>query len=86
MLVRKIIFVGAQGTGKSTIINSVAGSIISQSKRLTDGIALTKELQHKNVGNITYCDTPGFKGYPWDEDTHRHHEKAAKAISKLLRG
>ena len=60
MHVRKIIFFGAQGKGKSTVLNSSAGSLISQSKPSADFIALTKELQHKNVGNITYCDTPGF--------------------------
>jgi len=80
MLVRKIIFVGAQRTGKTTILNSLAGSIVSQSKLPTDGITLTKELQHKNIGNITYCDTPGLE--IWEE---MHNKEAAVAISKLLK-
>ena len=88
MLGRKILFFGAQGTGKSTLLNSVAGSIISQSKSPADGIALTKELQHKNVGNITYCDTPGLT-CSWYKDTngdkHRHNEEAAAATSNLLK-
>ena len=88
MHVRKIIFFGAQGKGKSTVLNSSAGSLISQSKPSADFIALTKELQHKNVGSITYCDTPGFMtakfwssvGEKEKEHIQRHNKQAAEAI------
>ena len=80
MIVRKIICFGAQGTGKTTVINSAAGSIISQLKLPADGRALTKELQHNNIENITYCDTPSLMHLK-----EGHNKEAAEAISKLLK-
>ena len=79
----KMIVFGFQGVGKTTLLNSVAGSIIFQSGPSSRG--LTKKVKEITVGNTTYCDTPGFN-YKRNEKRRRKEEerKWGKAISKLL--
>lgn len=71
---QKLIVFGYQGRGKSTLLNSVAGSIIFQSGPSSGG--LKKKVEEITVGNTTYCDAPGFE--------YQREEEWSEAITKLL--
>ena len=73
----KIVFFGYRGTGKSTLLNSVAGSIIFQSG---PSRGFTTKVEKKCVENTTYCDTPGFDYY-----NEKKTKEAGEAISNFLK-
>ena len=73
----KIIAVGNPGSGKSTILNYLAGEVLFQSG-ISFGKGLTYQLDEKVGSNgMLFCDTPGLAD-------HQLREQAATAISKTL--
>ncbi|ETI54096.1 hypothetical protein F443_03043 [Phytophthora nicotianae P1569] len=70
------LFLGNPGTGKSTLINCLAGTSIFKSG-LSYGGGLTKEFQKRIHDNVQYMDTPGLA----DRDIQ---ENAAAAITEAL--
>ncbi|KAG2783126.1 hypothetical protein Pcac1_g7107 [Phytophthora cactorum] len=71
------LFLGNPGTGKSTLINCLAGAAIFKSG-LSYGGGLTKEFQTRIHDNVQYMDTPGLAD-------RNIQEKAAAAITEALR-
>ncbi|KAG3115749.1 hypothetical protein PI124_g8347 [Phytophthora idaei] len=71
------LFLGNPGTGKSTLINCLAGAAIFKSG-LSYGGGLTQEFQTRIHGNVQYMDTPGLAD-------RNIQEKAAAAITEALR-
>lgn len=78
MLPEKWLFIGNPGTGKSTLLNCLAGSLAFESG-LSFGVGLTKSSQTYTARDgIVYMDTPGL--------TDRSSEAtAAAAITDALR-
>ena len=72
-----MIVFGFQGVGKSTLLNSVAGSIIFQSKPSFPQNSPLKKVEQVTIGNITYCETPAFV-------FGRDEKEWSEAISRLL--
>ncbi|ETI30162.1 hypothetical protein F443_22713 [Phytophthora nicotianae P1569] len=71
------LFMGNPGTGKSTLINCLAGTPLFNSG-LSYGEGLTKEFQKRVHDNIQYMDTPGLAD-------RSIQEKAAAAITEALK-
>ncbi|POM75271.1 Hypothetical protein PHPALM_7647 [Phytophthora palmivora] len=70
------LFLGNPGTGKSTLINCLAGSAIFNSG-LSYGGGLTQNFQKRIHDNVNYMDTPGLAD-------RKIQEKAAAAITEAL--
>jgi len=72
-----IIAIGNPGSGKSTVLNCLAGEVLFKSG-MSLGDGLTYQLDERENARGRFYDTPGLA-----DDTHR--EAAAKAISTALR-
>jgi len=72
-----IIAIGNPGSGKSTVLNCLAGEVLFKSG-MSIGDGLTYQLDERENARGRFYDTPGLA-----DDTHR--EAAAKAISTALR-
>lgn len=78
MSMRRIIFIGNPGLGKSAMLNSLLGEVCFHSG-VKIGSGLTRILQTVERNEILYTDTPGL------DDIDRR-DQAALEISRALRG
>jgi GTP-binding protein EngB required for normal cell division len=73
----RYLLIGNPGTGKSTILNGLAGKALFNSGP-SFGAGKTKQLQKETVGNNVFMDTPGLADISL-------REQAAKAITAALK-
>ena len=71
-----IVFVGNPGSGKSTILNSCVGRIISSSGPAISFVHKRKFHSHR-IGNVVYSDTPGL-------DDVRYKKYNAEVLSGII--
>ena len=71
------LFIGNPGTGKSTLANCIARSLLFKSG-LKFGDGMTFQLDMKKCNEVTYLDTPGL-------DDIKLRKQAAAAITKALK-
>ena len=72
-----ILFIGNPGTGKSTMLNCLAGEKLFKSGQ-SYGKGMTYQLEEKIYNGYKYIDTPGLSD-------HKLREEAGKAISTALK-